>query len=685
MTLNLQTLGYGLAGLVFVLLAALLATSFRGRAKGGILIATAVLSAAWGLGLAFEAMSPETSALRVFWLELLFDGAWLLFLAVLMSGAVGTAQAWLARFGGALLALAILVTGTGLDAYARATGADVGAGSLLVIGSLLTSLYGLVIIEQIYRNARESHRDGLKFLCLGVGGIFAYDLFLYSNAILVGAISGVVWSARGFVVAMCVPLIAVAVRRAPSWSVGIFVSRQIVFYSATLLGAGVYLTVVGFLGYYVRLVGGEWGSAAQLILFAAAFLVLGVFLFSDTSRARLRVFINKHFFENKYDYREEWLRLIDTLTSLEEGLPLRKRGIKALAQIAESPSGLLYLRSQDRVEYRCAANWNTPEYNDAVPADASLPRFLERSGWVIERREYARDASHYASLELHPCDLDEERSAFIVPLLHDGELLGFVTLSEPATPATLNYEDRDLLKTAGQQIASYLAQEIATEQLAESRQFEAYNRLTAYIMHDLKNLVAQQSLMVENAQRHKNNPEFIDDAIDTIKGSVRRMRRVIEHIQQRSQEQPAQKIEVGKLVMQAVSQCADREPAPRARIGDQQIWVRADRERLLMAIYHAIRNAQDATPADGSVNVEVTPNGRECAVSIVDTGRGMDDAFVRERLFRPFDSTKGTSGMGIGAYQIRETVRMAGGRIDVDSAPGRGTRLSMVLAVEPDG
>ena len=201
-------------------------------------------------------------------------------------------------------------------------------------------------------------------------------------------------------------------------------------------------------------------------------------------------------------------------------------------------------------------------------------------------------------------------------------------------------------------------------------------------MHDLKNLIAQQSQVVENAGRHKNKPEFIDDAIDTIKGSVVRMRRVIETLQQSSQVEQTQRLELGKLVMQAVSQCGDRQPVPRAVIGDEQVWVRANRDRLQMAVYHGIRNAQDATPVDGSVRVEVVANGAECSVAIVDTGRGMDETFIRERLFRPFDSTKGTSGMGIGAYQIKETVQMAGGRLDVSSEPGRGTRISLVLATE---
>ena len=643
---SLPSIGYGLAGLVFLILALLLVSSSRGRAQGGVLLVAVVITSVWGFGLAYDALWPGLSASRIFVLEFTFDGAWLLFVASLLTGSIGTAQISFVRFGGVLLVVAILAVGGVLEFVAQTRGAGGGAGSVIVLGSLLTSLFGIVCIEQIYRNARLTQRKGLKYLCVGLGGIFAYDLFLYSNAILVGQISDVVWTARGFVVAMCAPLLAVAARRASSWSVGIFVSRQIIFYSATLFGSGVYLMLMGFLGYYIRLAGGDWGPIAQLVFSSAAFLLLGVFLFSARLRARLRVFISKHFFENRYDYREEWLRLIDTLTSPDDGLVLQKRCLKALAQIVDSPSSLLWLRSEDGKRYRCVANWNTPEVDLAIPANASLPSFLMRSGWVIERSEYDRDPERYEDLDLTELALNLQAFEFVVPLPHDGELLGFVSLAEPEQPAGLNFEDRDLLKTAGSQIASYLAQEIVTEQLAESRQFEAFNKLTAYIMHDLKNLIAQQSLVVENAQRHKGNPEFVDDAIDTIKGSVARMRRVIEHLQQRSNEHPSQRVELGKLVMRAVSQCADREPAPRAMLSEQQVWVRADSERLQMAMYHAIRNAQDATPADGSVSVSVQVDGNECAVSIVDTGRGMAEEFIRERLFKPFDSTKGTSGHG---------------------------------------
>ena len=270
-------------------------------------------------------------------------------------------------------------------------------------------------------------------------------------------------------------------------------------------------------------------------------------------------------------------------------------------------------------------------------------------------------------------------TGYIVPLIHDAGLLGFVVLSQPESIGGLNYEDHDLLRTAGQQIAGYLAQELSTEQLAESRQFEAFNRLTAYIMHDLKNLIAQQSLMVENAEKHKSNPAFIDDAMSTIRGSVARMRRVIENLQQGSADRPLKNVDLGAIVTQAVSDCSDRRPLPQALIGDEEVWVRAERERMLMALCHAIRNAQEATPADGEVRVELKADSEICKLKIVDSGLGMDDRFIRERLFKPFDSTKGTKGMGMGAYQIRETVRLSGGELSVESVPGKGTRIIIIL------
>jgi putative PEP-CTERM system histidine kinase len=679
LNINFDTLGYLLTAAGYLLLTLMLLAAYRKRLQAAWLsIATAVTvlwAVAFGVGIPWIDAEPYP----IFVAEFVFDAAWLLYLASLLSGAAGGLQIRLLRFGGVSLAIGALVAGSVLEYLYRGGQLDAGSNQILVLGQILTALAVLINVEQIYRNARKQQRRDLKYLCLGVGVIFAFDLLMYSNAILVGQISDLLWLGRGYVVAMCLPLIGFAVKRSPEWKGGIFVSRQIVFHTSTMFGAGIYLTLVGVVGQFLLEFGGGWGSVAQIVFLSGAVIGLLLLLVSERIRGSLRVFISKHFYQNKYDYRHVWLRLINTLTTSDQALPLRKRAIMALAEIVGAPTGLLWMRFGESSDYRMAANWNTETvYRDFAATD-ELPVFLADRGWIIDWSEFQQNPSLYAPLRLTADTLGLKNLNLIVPLIDQSGLFGFVALSEPANPAPLNYEDRDLLKTAGKQVASYLSQDAATEMLAQSRQFEAYNKLTAYIMHDLKNIVAQQSLVVANAQKHRDNPAFIDDAIEASRSGVARMRRVIDQLRQGSLQHSLENIEVGALIMKAVSDCATRRPEPRAQVGDSRVWVRADRERLQMAIYHAIRNAQDATPADGEVEVLLSATDGECEITVRDTGDGMDETFIRERLFRPFDSTKGTSGMGIGAYQIRETLTYIGGTLHVESEKGRGTTLQMRL------
>jgi putative PEP-CTERM system histidine kinase len=679
---NLTVIGHALAGIAFLAIAVVPLRRWSGQLHSVWLSLAAAMTGVWGFVLAAQPQAPEIVDLPVFMAEMANDTAWLLFLSMLLSDAVGYPRNRLLRFAGPVAAL--LIIAAGVWSVLRLAGHTLlpELSQILVAGSLITSVLVLAGIEQVYRNARDSQRSGLKYLCLGVGAIAAFDLFLYSNAYVTGVISKLLWDVRGAIVLMCVPVIGVAVMRGPTWIGGLFVSRQVVFYTVTLFSASIYLTIVAFAGNYIRVFGGDWGPAAQLILLAAAALALSVLLVSKHVRASLRVYISKHFFESKYEYREEWLRLIETLTSPDDELPLRKRAIKSLAQVCDAPSGVLWLKSPGDAEFHCVSGWNARCSSTPIADDHSLVRFLQDMGWIIDLREYRRHRDRYKTLYLDEEVPEMDDAAFIIPLLHDEELLAFVVLAHPRSPEPLNFEDHDLLKTAGKQIASYVAQDLATDQLAESRQFEAFNRLTSFLMHDLKNLIAQQTLVVDNAKRHKDNPDFINDAMATIEGGVVRLGRVIEQLQQRTAETRPDRVDLSKLILQAESQCSDREPVPTARIGSPAIWVKGDRERLLMAIVHALRNAQEATPSDGMVGIRVEAEDSGCVIRIRDTGSGMDESFVRDRLFKPFDSTKGTQGMGIGVYQIRETIRSMGGEMFVESEPGVGTELFLRLPLE---
>lgn len=677
--LRVLVAGYSLAALGYFFLTVLLLTAFRARLRGLFLAVACLATVVWAALIVGQAIAAQLSDFGMFLVEFAFDLFWLIFLSSLMGLGIGGTQFVTLRRVSLGLTSGIIVAGVVFQ-WAFANGyTEAGAKQLLIFGQIITSLLVLVNVEQLIRNARRQQLRGIKYLCLGIAAIFAYDLILFSHATLNEGISAVLWAARGFVVVLILPLIVVALSRAPVWSGAIFVSRQVVFHTATVFAAGAYLTFIGLAGQYIRQYGGSWGGVAQIVFISAAVLGLGVLLFSDRSRLHLRVFIGKHFYRNKYDYRQEWLRMTETMTSQHEALPLHKRAIKALAEIVGSPTGMLWVPTNDPKLFRVVAGWNVPLNAEGLDIDASLPHFLTRSGWIVDVTEYEGDPTRYEGLDLLTENLGLEDARFIVPLISDLDLVGFVVLSKPTNELRLDYEDHDLLKTAGQQIASYIAQDAATELLAQSKQFEAFNKMTAYLMHDLKNVIAQQALLVENAEKHRENPLFIDDAIATIDSGVARMKRVIEQLKQGSAQEILENVEIGKLILAAVSQCADREPVPRSKIGENRVWVHADKERLLMAVCHAIRNAQDATPANGEVSVELHDSTSECLIDVADNGSGMDRKFVQERLFRPFDSTKGTEGMGIGAHQVRETIRRMGGSVNVDSRQGEGTIFRISL------
>lgn len=685
MNQQIALVGYGLAGTAFAVLALLTLTIWRERIRGSLLPVACAAGALWGWMLAYLSGQADVSGFQILLIEIVHDVVWLVFITSILGGAITATSNWVVRWGGVILGALILLAGIIVELSSPTSSSSALQGLLLILGSIATSLYALVGIEQIYRNARPSQQDGLNFLCLSLGGIFAYDLFVYSNAVVSGQVGTLLWGARGYVVAMCVPMIGVSVSRIASWHKGIFVSRQVVFYTTTLIGSGLYLTAIGFAGHYIKQIGKDWGPAFQIVFLSAAVLGFLVLLLSDQIRAKIRVVVAKHFFERKYDYRAEWLRLIETLTSAEDGLPLKKRAIKSLAQIVNSQSGHLWLVDETAKRYRPVSGWNVQPAEGEIGGTDDFIDFLSSSGWIIDLNELKIDPDRYQHLREDSLPSGITSNAFVIPLQHEARLLGFVTLSKPRTPFTLTYEDYDLLKTAGQQIASYLAQEIGTEQLAESRQFEAYNRFTAFVMHDLKNAIAQQTLVVKNAEKHKRNPEFVDDAMEAIKGSVTRMKRVMSHLQQRTLNQPMQNLDLSKLVLQAESRCSDRNPVPVASVPDEAVPVLANRDRLLMAVCNALRNAQDATKADGRITIDLTKNESDCDIRISDTGTGMDADFVRDRLFRPFDSTKGPVGMGIGAYQIRETVLSYGGDVSIDSAVEKGTTLTLSIPLASGG
>ncbi|GAB4169182.1 MAG: PEP-CTERM system histidine kinase PrsK [Rhodocyclaceae bacterium] len=683
-TPTLATWGYGLAAAAFVAFAVQLGLSWRGNVRGRLVFAAILLSAGWTCSVT----AFLSTRIIGFWvaaglLDALRLGAWMAFAVstLRVPDLRPEARAEATRPGGWLgwIALGAFVF---VNALAQSAGGYASQrldlpGRVPFALPLAGAILALVLLEQAYRNIPQHARWGMKPLCLGLAGVFAFDLYLYADAFLFTRINLDAWTARGMVHALIVPFVAVSAARNREWSFQIAVSRRVVFHSAALLGAGAYLLLVAAAGYYLRFFGGSWGRAIEITFVFAALLALAALLVSGSLRSKLRVFLNKNFFSYRYDYRDEWLRITRTLSSHEGGIGLREAAIKALADLLESPGGLLWLRRPDG-SFAPAARWNVPERSEVEPAAGGLAGFLADSQWVVDLDEWRNDPEKYEGLVVPGWLMGMKEARFVVPLTGGEGLIGFVVLSRPRARIDVNWEVNDLLKTAGRQAASYLTQMQAVEALLEAKKFDAFNRMSAFVVHDLKNLVAQLSLLLTNARKHHDNPEFRKDMLETIAHVVERMKSLL--LQLRAGTAP---IDAPRPVDLAavVTRIARARPTARPAIElDLEPGLRANghEERLERVIGHLVQNALDATGEAGRVWVRLWREGGTARVEVGDTGRGMSEEFVRNRLFKPFQSTK-AAGMGIGAYESAQYVSELGGTLDVESRANVGTRMRITL------
>jgi putative PEP-CTERM system histidine kinase len=687
---QVAAIGYGISGAGFLILTLMLLTGWRGRFQGSQLMTAVGATALWSLAATMQAAYGTPGIDVVLAFEVIRNVLWIFFFLHLLKPFASSNPLYRRMLGyvrigclvlGALMLLMLVELPENLAPFRP----GYVQREFALTGQLLFAVLGMALVEQLFRNTPVEQRWGIKYLCFGLGALFVFDFYLYADALLFHRVDSSIWSARGFVGLMTVPLIGITAARNPDWSLVVFVSRRMVLHSTTLLSAGMYMLLMALAGYYIKLYGGEWGGVLQIAFLFGAIIVLVALLFSGQFRARTKVFLNKHFFSYRYDYREEWLRVIGLLSGERGELPLNERVIWALAEIVESSGGLIWIRSE-KGQFRLRARFNSQhEVNESIDGDASLVSFLEDRRWVIDIDEYRRDPEVYECLDLPAWILDNIDTWLIVPLIHDERLLGFVMLQQPRAPQSINWENLDLLKTVGLQAASYIAFNLAAGALAEARQFEGFNRLSAFVMHDLKNLVAQLSLVAKNAHRHKHNPEFIDDAMDTIENAVNKMNRLMAQLKSADVTGEGRPVDLVVELEDVVAAKKGGTPTPRLIMDVEHAMVMAEPDRLSSVFGHVVQNAQDATPSDGRVDVLLRVAGDQAIVEIRDTGIGMDAEFIKTRLFRPFDSTKGLTGMGIGAYECREVISALGGQVDVESTPGSGTvfRIRLPLADTP--
>ncbi|MGD2119089.1 MAG: PEP-CTERM system histidine kinase PrsK [Chromatiales bacterium] len=687
--LNIPALGFLLSAAFFIVLFILLLINWQKKLQGGFLIAACGASAIWALMIAYQLVYQDLSMQSIWVVETCRTLSWLLFLSYVLWELFTVNQLsrfWLTFLSVVYTAIALLLL-TPYEVWIYDSNLTFLTNYLKdsrIIGYLALSVIGISLIEQLFRNTSTESRWTIKYLCLGLGLGFAYDFYLYADALLFQRIDPLLWQSRGSLNSLIAPLVAVSAKRNTDWSLTVYVSKKVVFHTTGIVGAGVYLLAMAFLGYYIKEHGGEYGDFFRVIFLAAAVLLLFILVSSGQLRAKLKVFLNKNFFKYQYDYRDEWLKLIHVLSEANSSVSLSQRVLNVMADLVDSHSGCLWLCDSRQGVCRQEATLNFTEIKNADEYSLdSLQHYLANSHWVIDLDEYRYNRSIYGDLELTDSLLSISDLWLIVPLFHDDRLHSMVWLTHSISLQKLNWENRDLLKMAGLQAASYMVLEQSARELSEARQFEGFNRLSAFVIHDLKNLIAQLSLVASNATRHKHNPEFIDDAIATIENSVGKMNRLMLQLKSAGSTEKSKRVDIEDIVTEVVQEKRHNLPVPTLDSQlEGEVCINAEHDRLSAVIGHVVQNAQDATANDGKVNIRITVTGRYVFLQVSDTGTGMDEDFIKNRLFKPFDTTKGLTGMGIGAYECKEFIESMGGEVEVDSTPGSGTVFTLKIPMD---
>jgi putative PEP-CTERM system histidine kinase len=563
--------------------------------------------------------------------------------------------------------------------YADGSAASLAIGGFEVTFRLLFCVGALVLVHNLYAGASQMARETLRWPAAALAVLWVYDLNLSTIAYLGGRRPESLLTMRGAAVLLMVALLAIGALR-HGGNLRFRPSRSFTFQSFSLLIIGAYLVVMMLVAQGLAYAGGEFARLVQAGFLALAGAVALAVLPSRKLRGWLRVSLSKHLFQHRYDYRAEWLRFTETMGRAGPAAPpLRERIVQAVADITDSPSGLLLTPGDDRVLV-LDARWQWPMIE--VPAEALTAagaRFFEDSQFILDLDDLRAGRVEGIPADAHPAWLIEDETAWaLVPLVHYERLVGVVVLARPPLARRLDWEDFDLLRVVGRQLASYLAEQASQDALGEALRFDEFNRRIAFVMHDIKNLASQLSLLARNAEKHADKPEFRADMLLTLRNSTDKLQALLARLGRYGAHggDAPQAVAVDELLARiAARYAAEHNVVVVERPG---CTVLADREALEQALVHLVHNAIEASDEGTGVFLDVLEDDANAVIEVIDSGPGMSPEFIRTRLFKPFHSSK-PGGFGIGAFEARELVRAMGGRLDVESREGLGTRFRLRL------
>lgn len=670
--------GHALAAVLFAALGIFILRRRDDTAEPRMLAVALLLTSCWALYVSFGGVSKPLTGIG----ESIRNAAWLLTMFVMLRrGPVGRAGPILAisALYAAVAGLILLQTST--DLVWRQLSPDSDMHRALVNVSLvlrmMTAIGSLLLVHHLYTAWPSRERGGVALLLGALVAMWTYDLNLYALCYFAPTRVSELYALRGLLMALLAPVIAVGMRKDMAGRLQL--SRTLTFQSLSLFAIALYVIVLTAAAILVELIAGPYARVVEIgAVFFTAVTAL-VLLPSPQMRALWKVQVAKHFFQHRYDYRTEWMRFGETIGRPgEDAAPLGERVAKAVADITDSPAAMLLLRDeQGGLTFETHWNWDGDLPDSATLAPETVAAW-EQTGWIID---LGKPRTGEAALRLPDWIAQDKRGWALVPLVHYGRLIAAILLARPPIDRRLDWEDFDMLRAAGRQAATYISEAQGQQALDDAQRFEEFNRRFAFIIHDVKNLVSQLSLLARNAQRHADNPDFRADMVLTLQESVGKMNDMLARL---SQHNKGRAEEPRPLSLRDM---ADQVARTRARQHPVEVFgtaplALADPARVEQILTHLLQNAIDASAPDSPVELRLSADASDVLVEIIDHGRGMSAEYIRRDLFKPFSSSK-AGGFGIGAFEARALAQAMGGRIDVKSKIGVGSRFTLRLPLAP--
>jgi len=553
-------------------------------------------------------------------------------------------------------------------------------GQWLHVALLLSAVAILVNLENTLRSAVGAVRWQIKFVVLGIALLFVVELFAYSQVLLYSALQTSILPFGSVVLLMTCAFVVVSLVWRRLGSFDVYPSQAFLYNSLTLLVVGVYLLAVAGLVELIDAVGGRQRAPAIAFLVLVAILGLALMLLSTELQQRVKRFVNRHLKRPTHDYRRIWDQFTKRTSPLVEIGPLSTAIGNIAAETFGCASATIWLMKEGERKLVLGGS----SVLSAEQARSILKDYGEGRAWLEVMETKLDEPLELGSPELPEAAKDLVRvvhASYSVALLgNEDKPIGFLTINQRVTGQPYSFEDFALLKTLADQASATLLNRQLTKELERAKEMETFQTLSTFFVHDLKNLASRFSLAMQNIPVHFDKPAFREDLLKTMEKSVSKIETMTSRLSSLSKGRSLNRTEcdLNALVQEALSGLNGSMKASLSVECREVPKVEADPEEIQNVLTNLVLNAYEATGETGRITVTTSRENGWVLLSVADNGSGMTPEFIANSLFRPFQTTK-KNGLGIGLYQSKTIVEAHGGRIEVESDPGRGTTFRVLL------